>query len=668
MSNVNIERAVEYIKTGTTVYTPIVEVVVNAIQAIEEGSSEQGLVRVTVKRSPQMEMDDEGSSTPAVESVFIEDNGIGFNDENRKAFDTLYTDHKISQGGKGFGRFTCLKYFEKVSLDSTYLDGASYLRRKFEMGKKTDIIIGEEVSSAEKEATGTLVRLESVKTGALNKKIPTIARSLVEKLLPYFITDDYQCPQIELSEEDGSELVVLNNYLGSSNAVIREIALVNSTFFIEVNGKTHLFRVRIFKFLSPGKSKSKISLVAHKREVTEAMTQTYVPEFAEEFFEKTGDVIADIGRNYVIKTYVFGDYLNDNVSLERGGFDFQKEHDVALGISQVQIEEMAAELTKAAVFSEVSSRQEKKAARVASYVESEAPWHKSLLQKVDLSTFPYNPSDDEIEAKLQGEKFKIEVRVRKEVSRLLAEASEENFEQNIASIVERVSDSSKNDLVHYVAMRKSVLELFKKSLELNAASKHESEGFVHNIIFPTRQDSESTSYEDHNLWLIDERLNFTRYLSSDLPLNGQKSERPDIISYGQSIAYRGENEVSNPVTVFEFKKPGRDDFADRSSKEDPVEQIVRYVNSIQDGKYQTPEGRGVRVGKNTPFYGYVICDLTPKVETWLKREKNFQPMPDGMGWFYWFTNNNLYIEVLSWDKVLKDAQLRNKVLFYQLGI
>jgi hypothetical protein len=36
MSNVNIKRAVENIRSSTTVYTPIVEVIVNAIQAIED--------------------------------------------------------------------------------------------------------------------------------------------------------------------------------------------------------------------------------------------------------------------------------------------------------------------------------------------------------------------------------------------------------------------------------------------------------------------------------------------------------------------------------------------------------------------------------------------------------------------------------------------------------
>ena len=96
--------------------------------------------------------------------------------------------------------------------------------------------------------------------------------------------------------------------------------------------------------------------------------------------------------------------------------------------------------------------------------------------------------------------------------------------------------------------------------------------------------------------------------------------------------------------------------------------MLRYVNSIRDGKYKTPEGRKMLVAKNTPFYGYVVCDLTPKVEKWIELEKNFTPMPDRLGWFDWLKNINLYIEVLSWDKVLKDAKMRNKIFFHKLGI
>jgi hypothetical protein len=216
-------------------------------------------------------------------------------------------------------------------------------------------------------------------------------------------------------------------------------------------------------------------------------------------------------------------------------------------------------------------------------------------------------------------------------------------------------------------MRRCVLDLFEKSLEVGADGKHRSEGDVHDIIIQRKADSDDLDYDAHNLWMLDERLNFASYVTSDKPTSGSL-ERTDVTVFNRPVVFRGENEASNPVTIFEFKKPQRDDFANPSSKEDPVQQIVRYVNRIREGKVQTVSGRNIMVSETTPFYGYVVCDLTPKVKRWLEFEKNFTPMPDGLGWFNWVGNIHLYVEVMSWDKLLRDAKMRNKIFFHKLGI
>jgi hypothetical protein len=664
MSNVNIKRAIGNIRSSTTVYTPIVETIVNAIEAIEEAKVTNGKIVVTVVRSPQQETD---NSQTKIIGIKIRDNGIGFTNENRESFDTLYSDYKIRKGGKGFGRFTCLKYFEEMHVDSIYLD-SKYMRRKFSMGKGNDIIVGEKITESDVKIIGTEIFLSEEKGGSLNRKLSTIARSIVEVLLPYFITENYNCPEIVLTEEDRSEEIVLNDYLQSSNAVIKEISLQNNKFNLNATAGQRKFSIRTFKIFSPRNKVSKISLVAHKREVTEASIQNYIPEFSEEFFEKSLVDNDSDGRNYIIKTYVFGDYLDDFVSLERGAFEFQRDHDVIYGISQIEIETRAAELTKAAVGDEISSRQEKKRERIENYVEKEAPWHKAILKDVDIANFPVNPTDADIEALLQKEKFRREVQIKNEVSAILKADDSAGLFEDVSKLVGKISESSKNDLVHYVALRRKVLEIFKKSLEVADDGSLSSESTVHDIIFPMRADSQRAEYEDHNLWIIDERLNFTTYISSDLPLNAGKTGRPDILIYNRRIAFRAENESSNPVTIFEFKKPHRDDFANPSSKDDPIQQIVRYVNSIREGKFQTPQKRKINIAENTPFYGYIICDLLPKVENWLRTEKDFKPMPDRLGWFRWYDNINLYMEVISWEKLLNDADMRNKVFFHKLGI
>lgn len=667
MSAVNIKRAVENIKSVTTVYTPIIEVIVNAIQAIESKNNNiEGQVRIIVKRSPEMELDE---SLPPVVGFEVVDNGIGFTEENRKSFDTLYSDYKSTQGGKGFGRFTCLKYFEKLSIESVYEDSQQKMRREFTMGHGHDIIENEVVTSSTHPFSYSKVRLESlVKDDSLNKKLSTIAANLAEKLLPYFITKNYVCPQVILVEEDCSNEIILNDYVNGTTGNIRELNLKTNSFSLGLSDEKSKFELRAFKIYAPKNRSSKISLVADKREVTETPIHNYIPEFSEEFYEKKTDGSNDVERNYIIKTYVFSDYLDKHVSLERVGFEFQKETDALYGISQTDIERMATEITKDSVIDEISIRQDKKLKTIQNYVEQEAPWHKAILKEMDLSSFPYNPNNEEIEAYLQKKKYLQEIAIRRDVNAILSDQNIENVSESVAKIVTRISDSSRNDLIHYIALRRSVLDLFKKSLEIDDAGKYSAEEVVHDIIFPLKQDSESINYDSHNLWIIDERLNFTNYITSDIPLNGSHTERPDVIVYNHRIAFRGDNESSNPITIFEFKKPFRDDFVNPSSQEDPIQQIIRYVNNIRADKYRTPEGRKINVAENTPFYGYVICDLSKKVQDWLLNEKNCKQMADGMGWFVWYENINLYIEVISWDKLLKDAEMRNKIFFRKLGI
>lgn len=667
MSNVNIRRLVENIRSGTNVYTPLVELVVNSIQAIDEKGSDSGIVEIQIKRDGQEDLIE---GLRGVDGFVVVDNGIGFHQRNRDSFDELYTEQKKADGGKGFGRFTCLKYFDRMDISSVFLEDGKLRARTFRIGFDKDIIVDEELRPVAEGGTGSTVEISGIKSVKFpDKGIDTISRVVVERLLPYFVDADKSCPRVVIRDEDSAlPPVSLNDYLGKESSQIVELPVDNSAFTLTAIGEEKAFQVRVFKFYSPRSARSKVSLVAHRREVTDVALQTYVPEFADEFFEPAPEDETSKGRNFVVKAYVFGDYLNDNVSLERGEFRFQTETDLLSGISQSQIEQRAAEIAQSAVGAEIAARKRRKDARIAEYVEGEAPWHRALAKDVDFSALPMRPSNQDIELHLQKKKYEKEVATRTQVAAILNSENPDELSTKIAEVIENISENSKNDLIHYVSMRRCAIDLFSKSLEIGAEGKHQSEGDVHDIIMPRRKDSEELNYDAHNLWILDERLNFTSYVSSDKPLQRSHGDRTDITVYNRRMAFRGDNEASNPITIFQFKRPQRDDFADPSSTESPVQQVVRYVNQIREGKFKTPTGRDIIVNDTTPFYGYIICDLTAKVKKWLEFEQQFTPMPDGLGWFRWFGNISLYMEVISWTKLLRDAEMRNKIFFSKLGI
>ena len=209
-----------------------------------------------------------------------------------------------------------------------------------------------------------------------------------------------------------------------------------------------------------------------------------------------------------------------------------------------------------------------------------------------------------------------------------------NLQEKANDIAGKVLDTSKDELAHYIALRKSALDLLDKSLGIDDAGNYSSEKVVHDIIFPQKGDSEETHFEAQNLWILDERLNFTEYVSSDKPLSAGNRSRPDILVYGKKVLFREGDEPSNPVTIFEFKKPNRSDF--KTDRDNPIDQLLDYVDDIKKGRCKTPKGRTVHVMPNTPFYGFLVCDVSKDISDWLKSRHDFKPFPDGMGWFRWW--------------------------------
>ena len=118
MPNINLRGVVNNISQRTNIYSPLVEGIVNSIDSIGRSGTKNGIVKVRFARDSQIDMKFDGDSLGDIVSIEIEDNGQGFTDENTKSFDTLYSDLKQKEGGKGFGRFTFLKYFENVKVES----------------------------------------------------------------------------------------------------------------------------------------------------------------------------------------------------------------------------------------------------------------------------------------------------------------------------------------------------------------------------------------------------------------------------------------------------------------------------------------------------------------------------------------------------------------------
>lgn len=102
------------------------------------------------------------------------------------------------------------------------------------MGKNQDIVVREKREPTSQTESGTVVYLEGLKRGpAFEKKLQTVTRNLVERLLPYFIAEGYQCPTIVLAENDTNERICLNDFVSNEvSEFIQEMGNIN--LYVEV--------------------------------------------------------------------------------------------------------------------------------------------------------------------------------------------------------------------------------------------------------------------------------------------------------------------------------------------------------------------------------------------------------------------------------------------------
>jgi hypothetical protein len=175
--------------------------------------------------------------------------------------------------------------------------------------------------------------------------------------------------------------------------------------------------------------------------------------------------------------------------------------------------------------------------------------------------------------------------------------------------------------------------------------------------------------------MIDERLTYHTFLASDKSFGANKniepaenpSDRSDLIIFNDAFVFSTEKQKPfNSFTIVEFKKPQRDDYNDA---ENPITQVDNYIFDLLEGKVKNREGRFIQIDKNTPFYIYIVCDITPSLQRIIDKRGELHPTPDGIGYFaYRNASYSAYIEILPFEKVMEDAKKRNRILFDKLGL
>ena len=663
MFNITLEGRLRNISLGQhRPLIPLFEAVVNSIHSIQSASNDNGAIEVEIKRDESQEVlnFESTSDTRRIVGFEIVDNGVGFDEDNFSSFKTSDSTYKPS--GKGIGRFMWLKAFDKVNIDSVFESGKTKRKRSFDFLLSEQGIenLNTETSDSERRTTVKLIGFKDKYAKTCPKSIVTIAEKLIEHCLVYFLGKN--CPKIIV--RDAVESLSLNeiykeNVKGQSKTV---------SFTI----KGEVFNLTSLRLYISDSKKDRAYYCANDRVVRSINLDKRIPDL-------NGKLKDDKDRGFKYAAYISGDFLDRKVNQERTSFNIENESDGVLPnvLAFDEIETYALSEVKKYLNQYLKPISDNKIEEITKYVKNDAPQYRATIKynRKALDKIPPNLPKDKLDIELHKMKSEINLDLKEQTAELINKSTDEaddaaNYLEKYQELIPKISEFSSDQLAEYVIHRKSIISLLDKCLNVNESGKYDLEDTIHRIIFPMRTTSDEIDYDKQNLWLIDERLSFHHFLASDKPLSKlpsvetKSTERPDIVVFNKALAYAESSAPFSSVVIIELKRPMRDDFTDESN---PIIQVIGYIEKIRESKEKDVNGRPINVSENTPFYAYIICDLTASVEKHANRH-DYTKTPDAMGYFNFHKNINAYVEIISFTKLVEDSKKRNQILFDKLNL
>lgn len=650
---------------------PIFEATMNSFQAIREAKNKAGVIHIEIQRQPSL-LDEENAP---ISNFVIRDNGVGFNDRNFDSFNTLYSDHKMKEGGKGLGRFTWLKAFDHVEIETTFKENEGHFSRKFIFDEGYDIARGD-ATPTDNTTTGTLVRLVGFKE-PYRSQFPRTSDQFIQRLVEHFLLVfiESDCPVVTL--QDGLQCSANEVFEKDFKASARK-----KTFKV----KNKSFTLFGFQLATPRLSNHKLVYAANQRGVLSETLDKFVPNLSSRLPNPNGST-------FVYLAIVQGNFLNAHVNSGRTDFDIGLTSDDDILANEVTSSLLTDEIARADIRAEcinhiqadlagsIQSINDAKSDKVRGYIDQDAPQYKILMKHMGefIDRLSANPGRTEIETVLHQEIHNREVKLKQESTRILREADKTGadfaeIDQHLDDFIENYNELGVAALARYVGQRRLLLDHLERAINKREdTGRYPLERVVHQLIFPRHKTSDDVAQSEQNLWMIDERLTYQTFISSDKPIaslrkqisSGSRRE-PDLLMFDRKIVFSEDDQPVKSIIMVEFKKPMLNNY---TMEKNPLLQCFEMVEDIRSSKFLDPTtGRPISVSNShIPAYCYIICDITESLKRVLK---TFQALitPDEQGYYGFHPQYATYFEVTDYNKLLRDAKQRNRTFFDKLNV
>ncbi len=624
---------------------PMFEALMNSIHAIGERFGNDRLASGVI--DIEMTQNGEGSYT----GFIITDNGIGLNLDNMISFRKSDSMKKVKFGGKGVGRLLWLKVADKVGVSSKYVSDGGIASIQFDFVADPSEPISNLVEGATAGDVGTTVRLTPLKIAyALHipVKLETIAVRTVAHFINYFVNID--CPKIILMDSESS-IVLFDQF---TEDMVRD-----KTYPIKVQVDGEERKLSLNCFLVPKKysddetGTNGLFFGAHGRAVKRHEMDSVIG-------------LKAIDGKYAFFGYLEGPMLNESVNDTRTEFSLGDDtiddlkRECIIGMQDFLLVEID-KVRDRQIQTIVDVRNE----HLRFYNIAKDP--AEIASKMSLAT----QKDEDIFVELS----RHSLRQYKKARRQFAEAKSKDLpdiDQKAKEYVSELQDESLSSLAEYIYKRKLILDMFedRSGFDDIDAEKAHYEKVVHELICPLGSTKSDLDYEDHNLWIIDDRLAFYSYFNSDKQLKAQADSidkrRPDITLFDLGMGFE-KGASLEPITIIEFKRPKRDDY---TMSDNPFTQVQDYVKELRSaGEANRFDGRMIRpIDPDTPFMCQIIADDTASLRDVMDRLNGFYKKAGSKSYYRWDSHFRIFMEVTSYSDLISGAKARHAAFFDKLGV
>ncbi|WP_159474770.1 hypothetical protein [Chryseobacterium sp. 18068] len=658
--------------TAEDILLPMLESIVNSIISLQKSNipKEDRKIQIQIMRGDlpkRLNFD----NIHTITGYKVIDNGVGFNTSNYKSFNTPFSQINSDYGCKGIGRFTVLAAFQDYQVSSNYSENGKWLKRAFKFSTEKEVEIIEEGDSGD-EFWKTSVTISNcyndlvLENSALSLK--AIAENIMQHCFIFYLND--ALPRIEIVDFETNEVEVINELFQKvSKEKEREFHLKSEKFKFYIT-KTPKEGNRKNNYLYYCANNRAVSFARNLKNVNSLFSYPILIENSYYFFD----------------IYMVSEFLNKKVFKTRNGFNIPKERENQLFVDNKiitfqDIEEQISEIIEKEYEEFVKNAKQKSIEKTQKYIKEKAPRFNSFLKNESvLNSIPPNLSEDKLEEHLYKVSYTARKNVESNIDKFIK--SKDISEDAISQIIDDIKAKTAYDvdnLADYMMRRKAIIRLFDKFLDADESGHYKLEEDVHNLIFPLGFTNSELPYENHNLWLLDERFVTYKFIASDKSItsysqvNSRKEldlvmvDNPEMFNNPISFGDKNSGEVSSMV-IFEFKRPG--DVAHQKKKSDYRWEFSELVEPYFDEFLYNPikknyKGNQVLIKETTPKFGYIILDMIPEMLARYNRNKGWNLTPFGT-FFKIEANLNLHLEVMTFRQLLESSKNRHNPFFDRL--